>query len=156
VSQSRFESSAFRILSRVRARFDISRIKFEYAIFSPICFACFLCHASFHMQHLYAVHSSVGMTAPGARRVKNGCMTDGIAASRPNMGAKPIAHLHLLSRLGMHGAIPPLNHVLMAWFLVKHRNRISPFTYSDMIVTLGISKLRSVFCRDYCFALSIT
>jgi hypothetical protein len=41
---------------------------------------------------------------------------------------KLATHLHLVPRLRMRGAIPPLPHyVFMAWFLVKHRDN---FTYT--------------------------
>jgi len=55
---------------------------------------------------------------------------------------KVTTHLHLVARLGICGAVPPLiflrgvmlneseGHVFMTWYLVKHRsNFIFTFTY---------------------------
>jgi len=35
---------------------------------------------------------------------------------------KLTTHLHPVLRSGMHGAIPPLQYILRAWCLVKHRD----------------------------------
>jgi len=39
-------------------------------------------------------------------------------------------HFHLVPRLKMRGAMPPLpQYIFMAWYLVKHRDNFTFFTF---------------------------
>jgi len=86
----------------------------------------------FSLRHL--VHTDFGAQPPS-----NSMGTAAISSGGKRPGREADIHLHLMTRLRIRGAIPPLQHVLMVLYLVKYTDfftfvfTLSLPTHTDMI-----------------------
>jgi hypothetical protein len=65
-------------------------------------------------------------------------------------GVKLTTHLHLVPRLRMRGAVPPLSqYVLMVWCLVMHKDNFN-FTWSSSSFWPVFARLKLIFCVFRC------